>query len=479
MENLLVNAYDPAHFRQEGHLLVDFLADYLQAVQNEKLGRVTQWELPAESLDFWQKDWAEKEKTPLLDFFQKLTASSIHIHHPNYVGHQISPPVPLAALGGLMSDFLNNGMGIYEMGQGSTSLERLVIKETAVAMGLPVETEGILTSGGSLANLTALLAARSNRGSGKIWTDGASKPLALMVSEEAHYCVDRAARIMGWGSKGIIKIPTDSQFRMQTDLLDSYLKKAQEAGIEVIAVVGSACSTSTGSFDDLKSIGAFCRKNELWFHVDGAHGAPLAFSNRYRHLVEGLELADSITMDYHKMLMIPAVTTALFFKDSSSSYRTFSQDAHYLWNKNEEEEWFNVAKRSFECTKLMMSVKVYSVIRSYGFELFENYVNQVVENGQLFSKLIDDHPKMELAIQPSCNIVCFRYIPDQESKVNVVNRYIRQSMLEDGTYYLVQTNLKGNTWLRCTLSNAFTSKSDLERLLDKVAEIGREYKTAK
>lgn len=471
MEDLLAKAYDPGYFRTIGHQVVDYLADYLHAVQNEHQGKVTQWELPSESYDFWQKDWAAKDQAPLMDFFQNLTASSIHLHHPKYVGHQVCPPVPLAALGGLMSDFLNNGMGIYEMGQGSTALERLVLIESAKAMGLPSGTEGILTSGGSLANLTAMLAARSNRATGKVWAEGTSKPLALMVSEEAHYCVDRAARIMGWGSDGIIKVPTDAKFRMRTELLEAYFQKAKKEGIEVIAVVGSACSTSTGSFDDLKAIGAFCKKHKLWFHVDGAHGAPLAFSKKYRYLVEGLELADSITMDYHKMLMIPAVTTALFFKDSRSSYRTFSQDAHYLWNKNEEEEWFNIAKRSFECTKLMMSVKVYSVIRTYGFELFEKYVNKVVENGQLFARLIESHPRMELAIQPSCNIVCFRYVPDKEDDLNALNRKIRQSMLEDGTFFLVQTNLKGNTWLRCTLANAFTSEKDLKELLERVGNV--------
>lgn len=478
MENLLAKAYNPGQFRSIGHQVVDFLADYLEKVQNEHQGKVTQWIPPSESYKFWQQDWGENAREPLMSFFKNLTDDSIHLHHPKYVGHQVCPPIPLATIGGLFSDFLNNGMGIYEMGQGGTALERLVLKESAKAMGLSAETEGVLTSGGSLANLTALLAARSNRAKSKVWVEGNSGQLALMVSEEAHYCVDRAARIMGWGSDGIIKIPTDDKFRMRTALLEEYLEKASAKGIEVIAVVGSACSTSTGSFDNLKEIGAFCQRHGLWFHVDGAHGASLAFSKKYRHVVEGLELADSITMDYHKMLMIPAVTTALFFKDSRSSYRTFSQDAHYLWNKNEVEEWFNIAKRSFECTKLMMSLKVYSVIRTYGFEIFEEYVNTVMEKGQLFKDLICAHPKMELAVNPSCNIVCFRYLPENPSEADQINREIRQTILEDGTYYVVQTNLKGNTWLRCTLSNPFTSEMDLKGLLEKVCELG-ENKTAK
>lgn len=472
MKDILLKAYDPARFRELGYQLVDFLADYLHGVQNEKLGRVTQWETPDKSYEFWEDDWLKGDRTKIIDFFQQLTATSIHLHHPKYAGHQISPPVPLAALGGLMADFLNNGMGVYEMGQSSTALERLVLRECAKAMGLSPSTEGVLTSGGSLANLTALLAARSNRSKDKVWTDGTKSRLALMVSEEAHYCVERAVRIMGWGSEGIIKVPTDDQFRMRTELLEEYLEKAREDGLEVIAIVGSACSTSTGAFDDLRAIGSFCEQHDLWFHVDGAHGVPLAFSKKHRHFVAGLDTADSIAMDFHKMLMVPAVTTALLFKDSASSYRTFMQDAHYLWQKNEEEEWFNVAKRSFECTKLMMSVKVYATLRTYGFELFEAYVDQVVANAKLFSKLIKAHPKMELAVEPACNIVCFRYVADEQSDISQANEQIRQSMLEEGPFYIVKTNLKGDTWLRCTLSNPFTSESDLQELLERVEEMG-------
>ena len=279
-----------------------------------------------------------------------------------------------------------------------------------------------------------------------------------MVSEEAHYCVDRAVRIMGWGSEGIIKVPTDDQFRMRTELLEKCLLKAQSSDIEVIAVVGSACSTSTGSFDDLEAIADFCEKHHLWFHVDGAHGAPLALSTKHRYLLKGLERADSITMDFHKMLMIPAITTALFFRDSQSSYRTFSQNAHYLWNKNEEEEWHNVAKRSFECTKLMMSVKIYSVLRTYGFDLFEAYLDKVVENGKKFAALIQRTPQMELAIEPSCNIVCFRYVPKDRGRINEINKRIRQAILEEGYFYIVQTTLRGDIWLRSTFSNAFTGE---------------------
>lgn len=236
--------------------------------------------------------------------------------------------------------------------------------------------------------------------------------------------------------------------------------------MEVIAVVGSACSTSTGSFDDLAAIGRFCHSRNLWFHVDGAHGAALAFSRQHRAVLAGIETADSVALDYHKMLMTPALTTAVVFRQDADSYGTFSQQAQYLFGETER-EWYNVAKRSFECTKLMMSIKAYSLLYTYGETLFENYVDQVMENGRIFAAMIEAQPQWELAVQPQCNIVCFRHAPPGLSAeaTDEHNLRIRRRILEDGRFYIVQTAIHGHTWLRVTLTNPFTSEGEMEELL--------------
>ena len=295
-----------------------------------------------------------------------------------------------------------------------------------------------------------------------------------MVSEQAHYCVDRAARIMGWGDEGIIKIPTDARYKMRTELLEEYYQTAKEKGIQVIAVVGSACSTATGSYDDLEAIGAFCEEKDLWFHVDGAHGGAAIFSEKYKHLVQGIHRADSVIMDFHKMLMVPAVTTGLFFRDGDHSYQTFSLKVDYLFSRDQDREWHNIAKRSFECTKLMMSLKVYQVLKPNGFELFDAYVTKVLDTGRRFAKLVELHPNLEFITPPEANIVCFRYIDpalDQEEN-NLLNQKIRQALLEEGEYYIVQTQLNGIHWLRCTFSNPFTGEDELKGLLKEVVKLG-------
>ncbi len=479
--DLLRTAYDPENFRRQGHALIDQLADYLaDATGGAPSLPVIPWRDPEEQYHFWKEDLHHSRnpepetRNPELSLFQKLLSESIHLHHPRFMGHQVCPPAPLSALAGLVAGLLNNGMAVYEMGGPATAIERLLIEETAKLFGFGPDASGFLTSGGTLANLTALLSARSRFAGGRIWQEGHSRPLALMVSEEAHYCVDRAARIMGWGEQGIIKVPVDGNYRMRTKLLEPLLLEAKAKGLEVIAVVGSACTTSTGSFDDLAAIGAFCRKHSLWFHVDGAHGAALAVSRLHRRVLKGIETADSVALDFHKMLMTPAITTALVFRQGADSYRTFSQQAEYLFGKAEP-EWYNMAKRSFECTKLMMSAKVYVLLRTYGWELFEEYVDRVVANGQAFAGILKIRPFWQLAVPPQCNIVCFRYAPPglDQAGTTTLNQHIRRAVLEDGRFYIVQTTLKGRHWLRTTLTNPFTMREDMAALLEFCEEVYR------
>jgi len=473
MNDLLQQAYDPNTFRRQGHELVDRLADFLEQALDDRDARALRWQAPDTHYQNWKRDAGRAVGNDPLHLFEEVLAASIHLQNPRYMGHQISPPAPVAALAGLLGDFLNNGMGVYEMGAPATAIERLVTEAVAGRLGMGADAGGVLTSGGSLANLTALLAARSVKGDG-VWRQGHRQRLALMVSEEAHYCVDRAVRIMAWGEEGIIKVPVDERLQMRTELLPACLAQAREAGLQVIAVVGSACTTSTGSFDDLNAIADFCAANELWFHIDGAHGGALAFSGAYRSVVSGIERADSLALDFHKMLLTPSVTTALLFREGRHAYATFAQQGQYLWSKDEETEWYNLAKRTFECTKLMLSVKVYSILRTYGWELFDQYVTRVCRLGERFGVLIDAAPGLELATDPTCNIVCFRYRPPgmTEEETDVVNQAIRRTLLEEGRFYIVQTRLRNHNWLRCTLTNPFTTEAHLKELLEAVTIAG-------
>jgi L-2,4-diaminobutyrate decarboxylase len=465
----LHNAFSPATFRDTAHELVDMMADYLEAAQNKSFEKVIPFQQPEEALAFWQRDF-ENGTADIKQFFADTIEKSIHLHHPGYMGHQVTPPLPITAIAGMLTGLLNNGMAVYEMGLVSNPLERILSELLAQKIGYGSTASGILTSGGTLANLTALLTARAAKTD--VWEEGTTAKLGIMVSEEAHYCVDRAARIMGLGTEGIIKIPVDAQFKIRTDLLEQYLLDAENKGIKVFCIIGSACSTSTGSYDNLEATGEFSRKHNLWFHVDGAHGAAVIFSGKYKHFVKGIEQADSVIIDWHKMLMTPALATSLIYKSDAEAFKTFQQKAAYLWANQHSHDWFNSGKRTFECTKLMMSVKIYAIIKAHGLHIFEENIDCLYDAGKIFAALVKSRLNFELAIEPESNIVCFRYINAGNELLNELNAAIRTRLVEEGKFYIVQTMIKDQLYLRVSLMNPLAITEDFTALLDELERIG-------
>ncbi|MCL5244881.1 aminotransferase class I/II-fold pyridoxal phosphate-dependent enzyme [Cellulophaga sp. 20_2_10] len=465
----LTEAYSPENFRKRGHDLIDQLADHFENTIQEKNTKVIHWSQPNDEHIFW-KDYLKNGDEENL--FSTIIGHSIHVHNPKYIGHQVTPTLPITALTAMLSASLNNGMAVYEMGVAASAIERIVTDYICKKLGYTTASNGILTSGGTLANLTALLAARKAKAATNVWRQGSSNALGIMVSEEAHYCVDRAARIMGLGDAGIIKIPSTSNFNMDINLLDKEYEKAKSNGIEIFAIIGSAPSTSTGIYDDLEALADFSTQKDIWFHVDGAHGGAAIFSKTYKHTVKGIEKADSIVIDGHKMMMMPALTTALLFKDGSTSHATFSQKADYLLEESIEEDWYNIAKRTFECTKTMACIHWYTILKTYGEEIFDEYVTTLYDLGHQFAEMVTANPNFEIAVQPASNIVCFRYVDAHlsEKETNSLNEKIRQSILEKGEFYIVQTKLRGMHYLRVTIMNPFTTKAHLQQLLDRVLE---------
>ncbi len=473
MNTLLDNAFDPEEFRREGHKLVDLIATYLNDCREARPMPVLPPSEPDAMVDFWTKD-LHSSGFDLQNFYQTLIRQSNHIHHPRYMGHQVVPPAPLSALTELLEAMLNNGMAIYEMGPASTAIERVVLRWLAEKIGMTTQADGILTSGGSAGNLTGLLAARQAMCGYNIWDEGAydDSPLAFMVSEEAHYSVARAARIMGWGEKGVVKVPVNSHMQLDASRLKETFEKAQSQGMKVIALVGNACSTSTGSYDPLNEMADFAETHGLWFHVDGAHGGAAAMTEKYHHLTTGIERADSVVIDFHKMMLTPALTTAVLFRNGHHADETFAQKAEYLLGCGAKKPWYDSAGRTLECTKKMLGVKVYAMIKLYGDHLFSEYITTTYDLGHFMSELIKREKGFELAVEPDGNIVCFRYRPDDfTGDLNRLTASIRKQILADAGFYVVQTSVGGQIFLRVTLMNPFTKEEDLKDLLSFIRKI--------
>ncbi|MFH0761217.1 MAG: pyridoxal-dependent decarboxylase [Bacteroidota bacterium] len=475
MTDLLCRVYNPREFRDQAHKLVDLIADHLESSLSRTEETVLPWMEPEERLSEWKKfldpDFDFNE------FWSATIAETIHIHHPRYMGHQVCAAFPVSGLGDMLNGALNNGSAIYEMGPVSNAMERVVTDWLAKAIGMGPKSAGILTSGGSLGNLTALLAARQHQSGYNHWLEGKHDHFhpAVMVSAEAHYSIARAVQIMGWGDQGIVRVPADYNHRIDITKLEESLFNAKNQGLTVLAVVGNACSTSTGIYDPLEPLADFCNKHKLWFHVDGCHGGPAAITPKYRYLTSGIEKADSVVIDFHKMMGISALTTAVLFKNGDLSYETFDQKATYILHDSEKELWFNSAIRTLECTKNMMGVKVYSVLKIYGPEVFVDYVTACYDLGRTFADMLKTNPDFELPYEPQSNIVCYRYLapgsnPDQLDRIN---SFVRKEIIESGKFYIVQTQINGKVYLRSSLMNPFTSEQDMVELLDFIRETAK------
>ncbi|MEO0899002.1 MAG: aminotransferase class I/II-fold pyridoxal phosphate-dependent enzyme [Bacteroidota bacterium] len=467
----LAQAYDVNQFRSIGHQFIEMMASHLEKAEKGEGAKVIPYRSPEEEFSFWQHDFETNQRGSAMDLFQKVLDHSTYVHHPNCMGHQIAVPALTASFAGMMSDILANGTGVFEMGMSSNGLERLICEFMAKAIGFDEKAGGFMTSGGTLANLTSLLAARKAKSPTNVWDEGHAEKLAVMVSEEAHYCIDRAARIMGMGSEGIIKVPVDDQFKIRIDLLEEYYQRAFEKGQTVIALIGCASSTATGSYDDLQALGQFAQEKDLWYHVDGAHGGGVVFSEQYGYLGKGMEMADSVVIDFHKMLMSPALTTALIFKRGADAYKTFQQKAQYLWDSEQSLEWYNSGKRTFECTKLMMSIKVYSILRTHGSQVFRENIDLLYNKARRFAQIVKDRTDFELAIDPEANIINYRYILCPEEDRNALNTRIRQQLVEEGDFYIVQTTINGKKYLRSSIMNPRTEEEHFVALLDRLASL--------
>lgn len=468
--NPFPSAFDPERFRQQGHRVIDALADHLGAAQARE-GPVLPWQPPETALQAWPGAFTRTGGADLERLLARVLKGSHHLHHPRYVGHQCSVPLPLTALLGAVSDLLNNGSAIYEMGPVNTAMERALVRWFAGLAGFdPGAADGVWTHGGSAGNLTALLAARQAAAPNDVWEEGYQSPGALCVvtSAQAHYSVRRSAQVLGLGGRCVFPVAVDERFRMRPEALAGTLDRLAGEGRKVMAVVASAGSTATGAIDPLEAIADVCGARGHWLHVDGAHSGAHLVSDRLRPGLRGIARADSLVVDAHKMMMVPALATLVLFREGGRSYETFSQEASYLFDRSARQEWYNTAHRTLECTKRMLGLKLYLALEVLGTDFFAAFVERMHDLAGRFADALEARPGWQLAVRPEGNIVCFRYAPESLADPEGFQSQVREAIVQEGSFYLVKTSLLGKTWLRTTLINPLTTEADLEALLARV-----------
>lgn len=447
----------------------------------EAKGRATGWApvgevLEALNVNHWINHGGMDE-TSFDEFLSRFFDYSVKFRDPRYIAHQVSVPDYPAALGALINGVANNPMGIYEMGSSAATLEFAVINWMLRKVGWPEQAlghqesgttgGGVMTHGGSLANLTALLAARA-RLAPEAWERGVPNDLAVLVPASSHYSNARAVSILGLGSDAVYTLEVDELGVVRTDRLAAALDRVKADKRRCMALIANACSTATGLHDALRPIGEFCKLHNIWFHADACHGASALMSPALSHYLDGIELADSIVWDTHKMMQVPVLSAAVLLRDVKDFDRAFHQEASYL-AYGQSEDNYDTITRTVECTRAGMGLKVFLNLAWRGEAELGRYVLERYQAAQRFYEVINARKGFSCPYRPETNIICFRYRDDDQ-----LMESIRDHLMRTGQFHITSTLLNGKRYLRLTVMNRLTDESTIENLLDAVEMAAKE-----
>ncbi|HSE30948.1 MAG TPA: pyridoxal-dependent decarboxylase [Pyrinomonadaceae bacterium] len=431
----------------------------------------------------------------LLDECRTVIELSRHNGHPRFFGYVASPSTPIGAYADLIGSAFNSNITCWRSAPGGTEIEKVVVRWLGSLIGYDSDARGLLTSGGSMANMIAILTA-SRRRSGHnvsnsgLWNCGA--PLTLYVSEEVHMSVPKAADILGLGRDNVRTIKCDESLRMNVEDLRRAIQADLAKELRPFCVVGSAGTVGTGVVDPLDQIADVAREYDLWFHIDGAYGAPAVLNEEKKDLFRGMERADSLSLDPHKWLYVPVDAGCLLFRDDETFRGTFSsQDADYIKRHGyADDEAFAFWDYGVELSRRFRALKVWLTLRYYGTRKIAAAIGDDMKLAAYLGELVDRAEDFELLSPVELSICCFRYVPHDlrgelstgsetdaqaiNERLNQLNARIMNKVQTGGRAYLSNANVRGRFALRACITNFRTTKADIEETVEIIREAALE-----
>ncbi|MFI1227515.1 MULTISPECIES: pyridoxal phosphate-dependent decarboxylase family protein [unclassified Streptomyces] len=403
---------------------------------------------------------------------------AVYFHHPRYLAHLNCPVVIPALLGEAVLSAVNSSLDTWDQSVGATLIERRLVDWTAGRIGFDVGADGVFTSGGTHSNLQALLLAREEA----LSRAGASTSRArqdhmarmrVITSTAAHFSVAKAAKTLGLPVEAVIAVPTGPDRRLCVSALRDEVARTTSAGLTVMAVVATAGTTDFGTIDPLESAADVCEQHGIWLHVDAAYGCGLLVSPTRRHLLNGVERADSVTVDYHKSFFQPVSCSALVVRDGATlSHGTYHAD--YLNPAHMAERRLpNQVDKSLQTTRRFDALKLWLTLRVMGAEAMGILFDQVVDLADGAYSLLRDDPRFEVTIRSPLSTLVFRYRPedvDPETPLtDDANLYAREALAASGAGMVAATRVDGRHHLKLTLLNPETTLDDIAEVLDLLA----------
>ena len=482
---------DSAQFRAAGHALVDRIADLLASISDRPVAphatpsairaRLGNGRLPEEGTD--PIALLEEATSILID-------NSTFNGHPRFLGYITASATPIGILADLLAAGINSNVGAWQLAPAATEIERLTVRWIADFIGFPTSCAGLFVSGGNMANMVCFLAARMEHARRAGWefrakgmaVEGASK-LTVYTSAETHTWVQKASELFGLGGDAVRWVETDSAQRMRLDRLRERIAEDRRAGYRPLMVIGTGGTVGTGAVDPLPQIAALCRAEGLWFHVDGAYGAPAARVPGVPPELAALGEADSVAVDPHKWLYAPLEAGCALVREPETLRAPFTHKPTYFHFEGLAEdppinfyEWGPQNSRGFR------ALKVWLAFRQIGRAGYTKMIGDDIALARRMYERADAHPELE-ALTCGLSITTFRYVPpnlpsslspDERARyLNDLNEALLTRLQEGGVVYLSNAVIDGAFALRACIVNFRTSAADVDALPDIVAREGR------
>ena len=413
---------------------------------------------------------------------------AVYFHHPRYLAHLNCPVVIPALLGEAVLSAVNSSLDTWDQSAGGTLIERRLIDWTVGRIGFGPVADGVFTSGGTQSNLHALLLAREEARTTEARTTEARTTeartnadlsrLRVITSEAGHFSVRKAANLLGLGPEAVITVETDAERRMRPAALARELDRCRRAGLVVMAVVATAGTTDFGSIDPLPEIAGLCASAGVWLHVDAAYGCGLLVSRRRRHLLDGIERADSVTVDFHKSFFQPVSSSALLVRDGAV-LRHAAHHADYLNPRRMAERGIpNQVDKSLQTTRRFDALKLWLTLRVMGPDAVGELFDEVVDRAEQAHALLAADPRFEVVTRSPLSTLVFRYLPPEgpgRELADDANLYAREALAASGEAVVAGTRVDGRHYLKFTLLNPETTLDDVAHVLDLLAGHAQRY----
>lgn len=431
----------------------------------------------------------------LLSDCRTIIENSRHNGHPRFFGYVASPSTAPGTFADLIASAVNVNVTSWRSGPAATEIERTVVRWLGSLIGYSDDSHGLLASGGSMANMTALLTAQRAKSDAGVASKGLwnlTVPMTLYASDQIHMSIPKAADILGLGRDQVRVVKCDDRFRMNVPLLRERITQDLENGLKPFCVVASAGTVNTGAVDPLNEIADVAREFGLWFHIDGAYGALATLDETKRPLFAGLERADSISLDPHKWLYVPIDSGCLLFRDEARARAAFSfDDADYIkvleQNVDESFAFWNYGP---ELSRRFRALKIWLTLRYYGVRRIAAAISEDNALAAYLTQCVEQADDFELLAPPELSICCFRYVPQSlrsklrlieqdddaviDSELNKLNTEIMHAVQRGGRAYLSNAIIRRQFALRACITNFRTTRADIDETLEIIRAAAQE-----